>query len=347
MIVCVANDVFVLSISQGFVTECCVCWFALSIGRCAGFRPTWLNRVIRQGGGGRKLLEMAIYCHAEIGSAGLANRLYPWARCEVFARRHQLPVIAPQWLRFKLGPFLRGERDKRLYTGLFKDDGYISGLQRKWLLFRGRVIHEADAESALAGLGSRSLSGIELIEFKDMDGFFGPIKAHREMLHRRLIDMLAAPLRSMYDRLPAERFIAVHVRRGDMPVLPAGTPRVDTNHGLPSAWFVKALRILRSKMDPSLPVRVYSDGTDDQIDEILKEPGVKRAPDQPSIVDILDMARAEAVIPSASSTFSAWSVFLGQMPSVWYPGRYYDAFRDDLPKMMLADPGGSFEPTSL
>jgi hypothetical protein len=290
---------------------------------------------------------MAIFCHAEVGSAGLANRLYPWARCEVFARQHQLPVIAPQWLRFKLGPFLRGERDKRLYTGLFNDDGYISGLRGKWLLFRGQVIRESEAEARLAEAARGSSSGVQIVEFKDMDGFFGPIKANREMLHRRLIDMLAAPLRRMYDGLSSERFIAVHVRRGDMPVLPAGTPRVDTNHGLPNEWFVTALRILRSRMDPSLPVRVYSDGTDEQIDLILKEPGVTRAPDQPSIVDILDMARAEALIPSASSTFSAWSVFLGQMPSVWYPGRYYDAFHQDLPKMMLADPTGHFDPSTL
>src|SRR5262249_28756870 len=70
-----------------------------------------------------------VFAFPSVGRGGLGNMLFPWARAEVFRKRHGVPMLAPQWTQFKIGPLLRGERDKRYYTGLFDHSRskYVSG----------------------------------------------------------------------------------------------------------------------------------------------------------------------------------------------------------------------------
>src|SRR5438874_7065079 len=88
-----------------------------------------------------------VYAYASLGRTGLGNMLFPWARCEIFAARHCLPILAPQWTQPKIGPLLRSERDWRFYTGLFDNSSYIHGLQKILLIATARKISEHKAEA--------------------------------------------------------------------------------------------------------------------------------------------------------------------------------------------------------
>ena len=75
------------------------------------------------------------YVYADLPRTGLCNMLFPWARAVLYARNHSLPLLAPEWVKLgRIGPWLRGERDKRYYFGQFTNEGYIRGLKKWWAL---------------------------------------------------------------------------------------------------------------------------------------------------------------------------------------------------------------------
>lgn len=55
-----------------------------------------------------------------LGGNGLANSLFVFARALLFADRSGLELIDPPWLNIEKAPWLRGDKDKRLYAGLFR-----------------------------------------------------------------------------------------------------------------------------------------------------------------------------------------------------------------------------------
>src|SRR5689334_20396259 len=74
---------------------------------------------------------------------GLGNLLFPWARCVVACRDRHLIPVAPTWPQIKLGPWLRGELDKRTYAGLFLPRvGEVSGIRKMRLLISARRVPE-------------------------------------------------------------------------------------------------------------------------------------------------------------------------------------------------------------
>ena len=51
---------------------------------------------------------------AKLPKAGLANKLLVWARALVFAKENNYELFVIGWFDFKLGPFLRNEKTKRI-----------------------------------------------------------------------------------------------------------------------------------------------------------------------------------------------------------------------------------------
>ena len=57
---------------------------------------------------------------AVLPNAGLANKLFVWAKAQVFAEVNRLPVYTIGWSYPKIGPLLRGERSMRMYARYFE-----------------------------------------------------------------------------------------------------------------------------------------------------------------------------------------------------------------------------------
>jgi hypothetical protein len=249
---------------------------------------------------------------------GLGNLLFTWARCEIFANQHGVPMVAPQWTKPKLGPILRGERDWRHYSGIFSSRSYVHGWRRLALLSFAEQIPEKQAELFRQLPPSRRP---RLIVFSEIGDFFRPLLAHRDLVHRRLLEILTTHTRRRLEEQPVDWTIAAHIRRGDMRVLRFGEeypPRQCVATAL--EWFIGCVRSIRQIAGANVPVRVFSDGRDDELAPLLALPGVTRAAPNPSIVDILLLSRSPIVLTTCGSTFSGWACYLGEPVSLWYPG---------------------------
>lgn len=262
------------------------------------------------------------YVHARLGRAGLGNMLFPWARAEIFAHRHHLPMLAPQWTQPKIGPLLRGEKDLRYYTGLFDNSHYLRGL-RKWaaLLCRARVSEDrAEAAAASPGMAARTL-----IVFEGMDGQYQPLFDHRDLVRRRLLEIISQSVkrRLSAEPTPPAPWVGMHVRRGDTLPLEYGEPFPpgQFNRVQPLEWFIQCVNNIRRLVgNADIPVKVFSDARAHEIGPLLAQGNVTLARPNPSIVDMILLSRSSILVTTGPSTFSAWAAFLGEMPALWYPG---------------------------
>ncbi|MEL6330864.1 MAG: hypothetical protein AAFR38_14530 [Planctomycetota bacterium] len=294
-----------------------------------------------------------LFAYPDIPRSGLGNALIPWARAEAFAERSGARILAPRWVQPKLGPILRRERDLRLYWGYFSSDGFVSG-RRKRELLRSAVRHEhtdADAaiEAAAADPGTDHLVVFRFPEWGD-NFFDGDAPHHRALLARRLPAILAPGMRARLERaraaLPRD-YIAIHVRRGDKKVMSEGQ-QVDlyreSSWVMRDAWYKRALAATREAIGTDAPAVVFSDGSDEQIADILAEPGTTRAPKSPSIVDILLLAGGKILIGTSNSSFSLWAALIADIPSVWYPGAAKHMYPGDPSLLIETTEAGEVSP---
>jgi hypothetical protein len=210
-------------------------------------------------------------------------------------------MVAPIWLRPRLGPYLRRERDKRNYFVLFGRGKAVSGLRRAWLLSAGR----------------RSVRTFETSRTGDLHRF-NELWTSADLLRRRLIAMT----RPRYRPLPPPKpFIGVHVRLGDFKRLGADEiERGVNNTRLPAGWYVDRLTTLREALGPNVPAMVFSDGADAELTQLLSLANTRRAPRQSAVTDLLAIGHAAALIASGSG-FSAWGAFLGNVPRLSHPAQ--------------------------
>ncbi len=262
-----------------------------------------------------------LYGYADVGRSGLGNSLLPWARCFVWCREVGAEMIAPIWLRPRIGPYLRRERDKRAYHLLFRPEGGIRGLRRLGLLVLSRRQPEGEGYAASARGG--------IVVFSGMRDYFVPLRGRSEVIRRELVR-----LSRVKPWVEVRPFFAVHVRRGDFSQ-PISTELSEgrRNTRIPIEWYLEALRAIR-RLEQRRAI-VFSDGTDRELRPLLREPEVARAPVQNAVADILSMSSAGALIASGS-TFSMWGSFLGQIPTLWFPGQRWQC--------VVAPFDGSLEP---
>lgn len=262
-----------------------------------------------------------LYCYADMGRAGLGNMLLVWARAEAFRHRHGARMLAPRWTQPKIGPLLRGEKDLRYYVGLFDNPGYVSGLSKALARWRCAAVDEENAPDLSSPPGSVRVDRPTLIRFHGLRDWFARLFDLRDMLDARLHEILAAKWKERLAAFPHEPYIGVHFRRGDKITLKDGEPYPagKTNYALPTSWFVNSVRNLRRLMGGDYPVRVFSDDNKGDLQALLDLPNTTLISGNPAILDILLLARSRVVVTTAHSSFSAWAVYLGRQPSVWYP----------------------------
>ncbi len=259
-----------------------------------------------------------LFASADVGRAGLGNMLFPWARAEVFAKDNGCRMLAPRWTQPKIGPLLRREKDLRYYTGLFSSRGYVRGLARLLLQLRGRRIEE---NAAIGQANLEEVTEPTIVTFKGMSGDYETLYEHRDFVQQRLLEILSPRVRSLVENAPHRDYIGMHVRFGDKIPLEFGRPFPvpDWSSRLPLEWFIHCIKNIRGIMGSPLAIRVFSDAREGELAELLSLGDVSLAPKNPSIVDILLLARSRLLITTGSSSFSSWAAFLGGMPAVWYP----------------------------
>lgn len=261
-----------------------------------------------------------LFGYADVGRVGLGHGLLAWARCVVWCHDRDARVIAPRWLRLRIGPYLRRERDKRFYYRLFRTGRQIGGWSRLRLLVTADRLN-AETQMPLPGYRpARSTVVVFANALADNERkHFHEIVGRSGIVREALIDMTCPQFLPPSPRTP---HVAIHVRGGDF-ATPAGIETIKSgshNLRLPVDWYVEMLAGLRRRLGVDLPAVVYSDCPDAEIAPLFALPRVARSRYKDAITDMLAISGASVLISSGSG-FSRWGSYLGQVPRLCFPGQ--------------------------
>lgn len=230
----------------------------------------------------------------------MANCLFVYSRAIIEAEKTGARIISPTWFNFAVGPYLRGQSDKRHYLNVFRREK-LSGLRKTFLL-----VFRTKAVKRISGLNNY---------FGDLKGYSAAVRDH---LLRQLSEAETARIRTVPDGL-----ISLHIRLGDYK--PA--------RRVPLEWYISLIHLLREYVDGSVEISVFSDGTDEELSDVLALPNVHRRFYGSAFADIWALSRSTVIIAS-DSTFSAWGAYLGQVPTIFYK-RHFPTVLDDADKELV------------
>lgn len=252
-----------------------------------------------------------------VGSSGLGNCFFAYFHAVLLAELYEGQLIAPSWRSVKLGPYLRGELSLRRYGPLFRPHPReICGIQ-KFAFLAAHWLGRKGLETRFDRLiGEPKPHGLTVVEAPNGRFTFTGLHEHRAMIRERLMTILMErPVQPLWGEAD---YVGVHVRLGDF--LHAGVAKVKTGtvEGLriPLTWYVSVMRRVR-ELCPKMPIRIFSDGREQELSELLTVPGSAIQREPTDISDLLALSQARLLIGS-NSTFSRWAAFLGDMPSIWF-----------------------------
>lgn len=238
-------------------------------------------------------LDMGLF---RVSSTGLGNLMTIWGRATVYAAEHGHSVAWPCWPQLHVGSWIRNEPDKRLYAGVFRKPADM--VSRRSAL---RLPHFFEGEALTFESQPRSAA----LCFEQVDGNFGGLIGHHDLLWQRLRDVAWTDLQAVKARSAGR--VAVCVRLGDFTQLGWATP---------VQWFVERLRQLRLFF-PHVPVWVHSSGLDKELEPLLKLPYVERAPQVGNTLEAIALiSGSQLMIATGGSTFYRWAAYLGAVPAI-------------------------------
>jgi len=261
--------------------------------------------------------------------AGLGNKLLVWARGAAFAEVNGLPHYTIGWSHLSPGTLLRGGRRRPLYGRSFR--GGIGAMAQAW-----RLLGPTVREPAIASAPPGTYAFAAIPAWQD---YFAGLREHREAVRRRFFA-------AYRHRVPAapEPFLALHVRLGDFrpaddrPFAEQGQTRTPTD------YFVETATAMRAAVGRTIPIRVFSDGSDADLAELLALPACSRHLAATDAEELVAMSQAAAIVCSASSTFSMWAGYLGDAVLIHHPQHFHNQVRPDLPGLWEGPWPGSAEP---
>lgn len=240
------------------------------------------------------------WVYPKIGRAGLGNELFPLLRALDEAESRDIELIPPRWGQIRIGPTLRGERDRRQY----------------WKLFRRPSIRQRFTRLLLTIASPRGL-----VVVTGMQNYFDDLRRPAEWYRARLEGMTRPNTIRARD---SGAYVSVHVRLGDFARAPDSQFAVLANNTSTSIdWYVQMVRSLLESR-PGIAVVVSSDGTESELAPLCSIPGVQRSDASNALDEMYLMAGSIGIIGSRS-TFTAWGAFLGDVPLLVAPGG--DAYR--------------------
>lgn len=247
-----------------------------------------------------------------IGGAGLGNLLFPLCRSYIYSLKYGGKIMLPIWPSIKPGAFIRGEKEKRGYTDIFKPT-FIERTTTQLKNIFNKTVSENDflINPALYAKNQKLTIKVEGLKnyFKDLEGY-------HEQLLQYILATASSSVSQIYHQFN-EQNIGVHIRLGDY----------NEVGRTPLEWYVNAIKLLQ-KSDEYVHIQfiIFSDGKDEELKSILELPNCKRANKPNALSDILCLSKCQIVIGS-NSTFSAWAAFLGRKPFIrhekFYIGNLY------------------------
>jgi len=232
--------------------------------------------------------------------SGLANCLFVAARAFLIAQKNGWYLLNPTWGNISIGPYLRNEKDKRHYWGLFKKAGVSNFSKMFYLSILKRVAFE-DAGAVK--------NGIIIVE--GLGNYFEDLLREQENVKIFIISILQNKITSKIDNIDFTNVIGIHLRLGDY--IPARRTSIN--------WYNKIVKEIIKSYGNKYRFFVFSDGLDHELAELLSIPKVERVFFGNALSDIIALSRSKFIIGS-DSTFSGWAAFLEQAPII-FPRRHF------------------------
>ena len=240
---------------------------------------------------------------------GLGNLLLHWAKGFAFAKKYNLELYKSSWWAFRPGPWLRREKNKRVYWGYLKEDSFIQKISLFFFKLKAEKIYEP-SEKVNSGKNI-----LYIFKKFHVDGdYFKEAKPYRDELKQEIYKMLEPRLKKKLEQFdPPE--IGIHIRRGDFKL---------GSYITPNQFFIDVITRIRKECNRNLHVTVFTDAADNELQDIFSLPNVTRAESKADILDILLLSQSKICILSISSTFSLWAGFLSEgivikHPEEWHP----------------------------
>jgi hypothetical protein len=261
-----------------------------------------------------------------IGGDGLGNLLFNWARCLSRSRRHGWRMVWPTWFSYKPKNWRVNPYDVRTYHNLFRPTAdYQTGLRKLFHLAFRKWISENEPGPPRPG---------RLVQFRGMAGKFEPFRDDLQLIRTELLAMTRPQHLTGYlaeDPAP----VGLHVRLGDFVQQSSYEDMVAIdNSALPLSWYAAALEAVREQTGTAVRACVFSDGENEELAQLLSMINVERADFGSSIADMLALSRSRLLIASGS-TFGQWASYLGQVPTIWHPGKLDQSVMLDRPDLEL------------
>ena len=229
-----------------------------------------------------------------IGGPGLANCMFVAARAYVIAQTNHWKLINPTWAKISMGPYIRGEKDKRHYFGLFKKYG-ISGIKKSILLIRSKKYGEREIPEQNG-----------LINVCGLGDYFVGLLPHYNLLYSYFASIINPNIVKTIEKTDFCKVIGLHVRLGDY----------ISSLRTPTSWYKCMIEQINNRYPDRFEFQIFSDGRDDELDELLSISNVSKAFYGNALADIWALSKCRLIIGS-DSTFSGWGAFWGQVPIIF------------------------------
>lgn len=251
-----------------------------------------------------------------IGGDGMGNLLFTYFDAFIFCKENDCQFIWPTWMSLKIGPWIRREKDKRLYCGLYTPENWqIAGIKKVLLLLFSKKV-KADLE--MTNFNDFDLSEKEILVWQKCNYKIETFIPYRDEIKNHIWSITNPRIKEKVKALYIdEKTVHLHVRMGDFQEINNTTGERFLLRS-PIDWFVNCVRQISEMFHGRISFLVFSDGTDDELKELLKQPNTKRVETGTSIGDILALSMSKLIIATGASTFSLWARFLGNTSCLCY-----------------------------
>jgi len=267
------------------------------------------------------------YSFAAFPNAGLANKLFVWARASCFAHLNQIPILCSSWGVVHWGSLFRRDQRARFYGKTFTGSSALDPLRRSFVVASYARVHASNVARLER---PRSIPTLYVFSgYPATEDYFEQIREHRDLLRESLVRIVRsrhrARLKSMIPPV-----IAVHVRAGDFRPLRDGEEFGRWGHvRAPLSYYLDLINGVRALAGTCLPVTIFSDSSEGVVRSLLSLENTSMAERSPDIVDLLQLSRSKVLITSPSSTFSYWAGFLSDAVVLTHPTLYKAALRPE------------------
>lgn len=149
-----------------------------------------------------------------------------------------------------------------------------------------------------------------------MGSYFADLLDDAPHIARYIEAHIRSPLLEKVNAYDFTDCVAVHVRLGDYP----------EHVRIPISWYKERVQEM-AQAHPAYRFCLFSDGSDEELAELMRMDNVRRVFFGNAIADIIAISRCCYLIGS-DSTFSGWGAFLGQVPCRFYSKHYGPVLKD-------------------